>query len=1481
MPVKALLALSALAAVALILLIPGDALAQSQTTLVSNAGKTADDSLTPNRAAQAFTVGAASAALGSITLVGGGFCSTCGNTVTLHQTSRTGTKVADFTAAIASAGAGTNNRLVLTPTTDVTLAASTTYVIVTANDFGSSDSTTWWATASPDEDAVKADDWSIADGSEFYRTTTMNWVTSTTSRMITVSPPAAQAAAAVPSITVPNAYRVPAVLTAGKGNIADSDGLPAESAFTWQWVRVSGATETNIANATGKTYTLTDADAGKRIRVRASFTDNASNAETRTSAPTPFITARATCNAPAYPSRYAQIWTGTLTLGQGLTEGNAAYGFRRLLTGEPATASVFGELSNRTFTVEGMQYTIVRMFSGGFPARFAFRLDTSAHIPLSLQAQLRLYVCDREFLLSDSRGRRGSYSFFSDIPDWSGHAERTLYLAYPTPYIRTPTADFDGITVWSGSTPVGISSNGRTMWVLLDEEHDKIYGYRMSDKRRDSSEDFDIHTLSGSTNNDPRGIFARQSSVWVVDGVDDQLYGYRDLPSTLPVGDSTTPLTRRWTYLDSGLTAANNDPTGIWSGRVPRNQWPGLGGLVRWVADSDDDKLYSYQFIGGETYLCGNTSCAHPPTWPRRWMAPYMDFNTLAATGNNDPGGIWSDGYTMWVLDTVDDKIYAYWMSDKGRDPDRDFDTLKGAGNDDPAGIWSDGETMWVLDSADKKIYSYSMPRPDITPPSVVSAAVNGTSLVITFNEELGTRTFWPLHPVRLFNTPFTVTKVPSGSPPGTARAVAVALTGSPSISGKTLTLTLAAPVTPGDTSIEVSYTMPTSCEPSFYPYTTYCNNKLMDRDANLLARISVQSVTNNTPASQAPNSPAEGAPAVSGTARAGETLTATTAAITDVDGLEQVTFGYQWLADGADIDGATGATYTLNDADAGKVVSVRVSFTDDAGNEESLTSASTSPVAAALGLEAESAALDGATLTLEYNATLDDGVTLPVSAFSVSANGASRSVNSVSVSGSAVTLTLASPVSPGDAVTVSYTRPAGPDFIRDTQGRAADSFSGLSVTNNTRAASLTAGTHGAPASHDGSAAFTFELRFSETPADGFSYRTLRDHAFTVTGGEVTKAHRLEEGKNLRWEITVEPSGNADVTVTLPATTDCDDEGAVCTGDGRMLSTPVTLTVPGPDSQDRTPNTPATGAPAIEGTARVGETLTAATTGISDADGVTNATFSYQWLADDAEISGATGSTYTLVAGDKGKAIKVRVSFTDDAGNEESLTSAATGAVAARPNRPATGAPTISGTAQVSQTLTADTSGIKDADGLTNASYSYQWVRNDGNSDADIQGAASASYTLVAADEGKTVKVRVSFTDDRGHQETLTSAATGTISDAPSPLTASIHTAPQSHDGSAAFTFELRLSEAPADGFSYKTLRDHAFTVTGGDVTKARRLEPGKNIRWEITVQQSGNGDVTLVLPSTSDCGNQGAICTGDGRMLSSQVSLTVSGPSG
>ena len=143
----------------------------------------------------------------------------------------------------------------------------------------------------------------------------------------------------------------------------------------------------------------------------------------------------------------------------------------------------------------------------------------------------------------------------------------------------------------------------------------------------------------------------------------------------------------------------------------------------------------------------------------------------------------------------------------------------------------------------------------------------------------------------------------------------------------------------------------------------------------------------------------------------------------------------------------------------------------------------------------------------------------------------------------------------------------------------------------------------------------------------------------------------------------------------------------------------------------------------------------------------------------------------------------------------------------------------------------------------------------------------------------KALKVRVSFTDDAGNEEPLESAATAPVKPL---LTASIRDVPGSRDGEDRFTFELRFSEQ--FGISHTRLRDHAFTVTRGEVANARRPEKEsstRNIRWEITVKPDGDGSVKIVLPPTTDRDANGAICTGDGRMLSNRLELVVAGPNG
>ena len=63
-------------------------------------------------------------------------------------------------------------------------------------------------------------------------------------------------------------------------------------------------------------------------------------------------------------------------------------------------------------------------------------------------------------------------------------------------------------------------------------------------------------------------------------------------------------------------------------------------------------------------------------------------------------------------------------------------------------------------------------------------------------------------------------------------------------------------------------------------------------------------------------------------------------------------------------------------------------------------------------------------------------------------------------------------------------------------------------------------------------------------------------------------------------------------------------------------------------------------------------------------------------------------------------------------------------------NHAAAGIPIIAGTVQVGETLSVDTSGISDADGIANSTPTYQWIANDGTDDTDIQDATGSTYTL-------------------------------------------------------------------------------------------------------------------------------------------------------
>ena len=159
----------------------------------------------------------------------------------------------------------------------------------------------------------------------------------------------------------------------------------------------------------------------------------------------------------------------------------------------------------------------------------------------------------------------------------------------------------------------------------------------------------------------------------------------------------------------------------------------------------------------------------------------------------------------------------------------------------------------------------------ETTPPELSTATVAGTFLTLTYDEALD-----------------------EDSVPATG-AFTVAVSGTAaevshvSVSGSAVTLMLASAVTSEDTAT-ASYAVPTDAAAP----------RIQDDAGNPAASFSGQDVENNTPPPA--NTPATGAPTITGTAHVGDTLTASTSDIDDEDGLANVSFSYQWLANDAEI---------------------------------------------------------------------------------------------------------------------------------------------------------------------------------------------------------------------------------------------------------------------------------------------------------------------------------------------------------------------------------------------------------------------------------------------------------------------------------------------------------------------------------------------------------------------------------------------------
>ena len=429
------------------------------------------------------------------------------------------------------------------------------------------------------------------------------------------------------------------------------------------------------------------------------------------------------------------------------------------------------------------------------------------------------------------------------------------------------------------------------------------------------------------------------------------------------------------------------------------------------------------------------------------------------------------------------------------------------------------------------------------------------------------------------------------------------------------------------------------------------------------------------------PNNPPMGQPRITGTARVGQTLTAVTTDIQDADGLGD--FAYQWKADETNIAGAMDSSYRLTNNEVGKRITVTVSFTDGIGTEEAVTSQPTDAIREAvtppppppppvltvafdLASYSTTEGGDPVTLSVTLNRTSNQDLTIPITVMPQGATEADDYTVSGLTDG---TLSFA----PGD-LSKTFMIVANEDT--DSDDETIELGFGTLLEGVSQGVMATA---------------TLTITDDDVPPDTIELSVSPDSVaenagetdIMVTAAFPLGSATLSSPTVVNVTLTAATAQTADFTpvqpfnVTIPASarsgtatfqfTPNDDtsmEGSetvtvsgTTTASGITTINPATLTI----TDDDTPNNPPTGQPRITGTPQVGQTLTAVTTDIQDADGLGD--FAYQWKADGTNIAGAMDSSYRLTNNEVGKRITVTVSFTDGIGTEEALTSQPTDAV--------------------------------------------------------------------------------------------------------------------------------------------------------------------------------------------------------------------------
>ena len=455
-----------------------------------------------------------------------------------------------------------------------------------------------------------------------------------------------------------------------------------------------------------------------------------------------------------------------------------------------------------------------------------------------------------------------------------------------------------------------------------------------------------------------------------------------------------------------------------------------------------------------------------------------------------------------------------------------------------------------------------------------------------------------------------------------------------------------------------------------------------------------------------------------------GQTLSIATNSISDDDGLNTIT--WQWKSNGINIDGATGTTYVLTQAEVGKIITLTASYRDLLDADEIVISNATAAVANVNDLPTGYVILSGTrkqsfTLTADITGVGDlDGKLQPfIYKFNRRATLGSGTTTAQHSTSNTYILTQADV---GKYMDVIFTY--------------KDAISGLTetATSNILIETSVVNVNDVP----GGLLIITPLTPSQGQTLSIATNSISDDdgLNTITWQWKSNGINIDGATGTTYVLTQAEVGKI---ITLTASyTDLQDTNEIVTSNATAAVANVNDLPEG--SITITPLTPSQG-----------QTLTLATNSIKDIDGL--GPINWQWKSNGSNISGATGTTYVLTEAEVGKTITLTASYQDVLGANESVTSNATAAVG-NVNDPLVGHVMIDGDLTHGQTLTASHT-FTDVDGFSTA-VSFKWLQNG----SIINGAVNPTYLLTPADIGAKISVTASYTDGHNTQESKTSAET-------------------------------------------------------------------------------------------------------------------------